>query len=62
MYPAFTMMVKASALSLLYAAACSGRVDQTNVLAVGDRGRKASGPVGRNLCMAVLFGYKFGGS
>ena len=33
-----------------------GFVDQTSDDAVGDRGKKAIGPVGRNLWYAVVFG------
>ena len=51
--PALTTAVNASGASFLYAAARSGRVDQTMVETVGLRGRKASGPVGRNLWKAV---------
>ena len=38
------------------ASAMCGLVDQTRLDAVGERGKNAMGPVGKNLWYAVVFG------
>jgi hypothetical protein len=53
---AFIMLAKIIGSDLTKAAASGGFVDQTRDETVGDRGRKAMGPVGRNLWYAVVFG------
>jgi hypothetical protein len=53
---AFIMLVKIIGSDLTKAAARGGFVDQTREETVGDRGRKAIGPVGRNLWYAIVFG------
>jgi len=50
------MLVKIIGSDLTKAAARGGFVDQTRDDTVGDRGRKAIGPVGRNLWYATVFG------
>jgi len=51
---AFIMLAKIIGSDLTKAAASGGFVDQTRDETVGDRGRKAMGPVGRNLWYAVV--------
>lgn len=60
--PALIMRVRASGESFFSALASSGVVLQTIVLASSERGRKASGPVGRKRWNAVWFGYSRGGA
>lgn len=50
---ALIMLAKTAGSDLHSAAAWRGLVDQTNEETVGERGRKAMGPVGRNLWYAV---------
>ena len=50
------MLVKIIGSELTKVAAREGFVDQTREETVGDRGRKAMGPVGRNLWYAIVFG------
>ena len=53
---AFIMLAKIMGSNLTKAAARGGFVDQTRDDTVGERGRKAMGPVGRNLWYAIVFG------
>lgn len=49
--------VKARGSMDVKAAAKAGFVDQTKEDAVGDKGRNATGPVGRKRWYAVVFGF-----
>jgi hypothetical protein len=51
---AFIMQRRTGALAAVRAAASCGLVDQTNDEAVGERGRKAMGPVGKKRWYAVV--------
>ena len=53
---AFIIFVKIIGSDLTNVAARGGFVDQTKDDTVGDNGRKAMGPVGRNLWYATAFG------
>ena len=53
---AFIILVRTGGSEAIKAAARRGLVDQTKDDVVGERGRKAMGPVGRNRWYAVVFG------
>ena len=53
---ALIMCPSTSGPAFVRASAMCGLVDQTRLDAVGERGKNAMGPVGKNLWYAVVFG------